>query len=250
MENLNVIKKEVSQKEEQKESKYIFVNSNKVTYKIKKDNECVLHQDKYKNFLAMLEKAEQKLKSKLKFTVQINFLTLIAFDDYKTEEELNTLFDIMGIRIFELIQDISLRKDINKIDIIKSKYIYNSKLKQLREYYDKYNEIVLYSFLKNDYSSLPLFDALYSGVNYSSCINNICKIMKMKKNTLKKKLACVIYNEFMNKNYLLGAEKEIENLYYKINIINDNINKLTNNDIKLLYDFSISSVYNHINGIG
>lgn len=54
----------------------------------------------------------------------------------------------------------------------------------------------------------------------------------------------------MNKNYLLGAEKEIENLYYKINIINDNINKLTNNDIKLLYDFSISSVYNHINGIG
>lgn len=207
----------------------------------------MMNHPMYKEIFDELSSIEKKLDKPLDFDVQLDYIVLNSFKESFTSDELKTLADTIGIRIFEFINDLSLRKNIYETKSISDKYLYNDTLKQLKEYYETNHELILDCF-KKGYSSLPLYDVLYDSKYHNSLLSEIYKVLENPELCKRKKeltYGLIIYVE--NELHLIQSEKLRDEFYYEMRLINKNYNKILQEDICSLSDISIEKLCDIVN---
>ena len=100
---------------------------------------------------------------------------------------------------------------------------------------------VIESFNKK-FSSLPLFDLLYEGSDYS-LIASLYDQVKIQDDNAKKKLACSLILELKNHVTTITSESTKEDFYYDVYYINTHFNKLTHEEAYELLGSNIEDVY-------
>ncbi len=228
-----------------KKGENIIVHSakGKVNYIASRENMHIFKTQRYTNIFKLLDSLEDTLNNPLKFLVSVDFMTMEAFMEFLEYNDIDLLKKSIGTRIFELVNDLSVqRKSLSSKHIV-DEYLNVYNLNQLKEFYDTYNEKVLEYFNKN-YSSLPLYKALYDKERESTLTSNITKCIKDNSSSdLKKNLACDLLVELGNKSYYYMSDKTIEELSYKIYYINKFFDKIKDEDISLLSNLDIDNLY-------
>lgn len=224
--------------EQTKKGYYLFcLKEKKVKYIVKEKN--VLSLEKLGDIFALFNKEEQKLQSPLPFKVNLNTSLMFAFKNYFKIDEIAKICDIMQDKIFFLLNDITLRRTLRSSRKIADEYLYTSKLEKLKQYYDKYENIVLNSFSKG-YSSLFLFEVIYENLQVSPILGNIYKAAKSETVDGKEKtLACNLIINFENEILDAHSENSREYIYYHISKINSVFKEL---DISKLNPFNFSEI--------
>lgn len=234
--------------EQAKNEKGIYAKSQigKVTYMVAHVSKDTLSKKRYDKFFNMLDELEKKLPSELEFCVPLDYMTIGAFVYYFDEKDLKEIAKIIDIRVFELLTDVYLRKNLHDTKKIADNYLDKSALEKLKEYYDKNHEFVLNSFSKG-YSTLSIFDMLNTKYSVSYPISNLCECIRL--NNLESplsQLAAKLVIELDSDFHTFQSESAREDLFYEIYYINKNIYKLNNLDVERIHTVSISNVYDYI----
>lgn len=220
--------------------------SGKVTYQVSEGNPHIFENSKYQEIFKQLKDAESKLVEPLDFSVGINFMILEALKTHLSDEELNNIYESMGTGMFMLINDLSNRYTNLNPEEIADKYLSPSQIANFRDFYSKHYELVVETF-KNGYSSIPLYEMLYNKKGFHDCITNIRKHIESNVNSETilpiTKLVYKIVIEFENEIRRLTSEDEIEDLYYAIRDIDKNLDKITDEVIECLPNYSILAVH-------
>ena len=237
--------KEVSPCRLAKKEHCIIVKSKtgKVDYLVMKPNDNILENVAYKKIFDVLNSIENNLEKPLNFTVHLEYITLISFNESFTHEELQTLKDTIGTKIFYFINDITHKKNVYKTEYIADKYLYNDKLKDLKEFYTIHKDLVEDCFARG-YSSLPLFDAIYGNERVNSVIKEIYDTLKdtsLSNEKMQLTYGLIIYVE--NVLPFIQSEKKREDFYFMIREINNNYNKVLKSNICNESNITIESLY-------
>ncbi len=219
--------------------------SGKVTYLVSEGNPHIFENSKYEKIFKQLRDAENELVEPLEFNVEINFITLEALRVFLSDEELDNIYNSMGIGIFMLLNDLSNKYTNYNPEEIADKYLSPSQITNFRDFYSKNYELVIESF-KNGYSTLPLYDMLYNKKGFHGCQNNIKTYItsSIKDEDLSPviKLVYKLIIEFENEICSITREDEIEDMYYMMRDIDMNLEKLTLDSIKCLKNYSLYTV--------
>ena len=228
-----------------KKGENVIVHSakGKVSYKASRENMHIFDTKRYTNIFKLLDSLEDNLASPLNFLVSVDFMTMEAIMEFLEYNDINLLKKTVDTRLFELINDLSVqRKSLSSKHIV-DEYLNVYNLNQLKEFYDTYNEKVVEYFNKN-YSSLPLYKALYNKERENSLTSNITRCIKDNtSSTLKKNLACDLLVELGNKSYYYMSDKTIEELSYKAYYINKFFENIKDEDISLITYLDIDNIY-------
>lgn len=209
----------------------------KVVYKVQSPD--ILDMDRYKEIVKVFETLETKLNKPLVFNVHLDYMTMDALRSIDVE----ALSNIIGTKLFYLINDIVIRKNLYDSKVISDSYLSISRFKQLKEYYTDNEDFVLECFTKG-YSSLPLFEVLYQNKKSSILLDEIYSTLRSKQtNLLKRKLACNLVVDLENELFFTRSDKTKEDIYYKVGKINKYLNELDDNDIMSLSNITIDNVY-------
>lgn len=228
-----------------KKENCIIVKSKKgnVSYLVMKPNDNILENIAYKEIFEVLNSIESKLEKPLDFPVHLDYITLNSFKESFTCEELQTLKDTIGTKIFYFINDLSHKKNIYDTKYVSDNYLYNDKLKNLKEFYTNHKNLVEDCFARG-YSSLPLFDAIYNNDKVNSTIKEIYDVLNDELLSDEKRqltYGLIIYVE--NVLPFIQSEKAKEDFYFMIRQINNNYNKILESDICNESNLTIESLY-------
>jgi hypothetical protein len=242
-----VSKKDVSSSEPTKNEKYVLVKSKsgKVTYMVANQNTHIFDYPRYSNIFNELDKIENCLEKPLNFNVKIDFITMDAISSSFTNSEITHIFNIIGNRIFELLNDISSKKSLYDSEFIANTYFSDKTLKELKEYYDNNHEFVLKSFEKG-YSTLPVFTVLQTNSSSIMLDKIYSTIRDENSSSFKRDLAFNLVAESDNVLHLTTSDRAKEDYYYHLLIVNKFFNELTEKDVNSLSNITIDSLYNFI----
>ncbi len=218
-----------------------------VTFKLQDNMSDVFENPTYCKFFKMLKNISYELDEKLQFDVEIDYVTLEAFKLYISSNGYKNLYNNIGTRIFELINDLSIQGFCFTPKDIAKRFLNNTDLIQLKEFYNS-NEDTVYKSFKNGYSSLYLYEMIYKEKNHNCLLANLYSIIQDKKQPNQKRdFVSNLLIEFENELLKLTTENSRNNLCYCILKINDNIDKV--NYLKYINrnDFTIESIYDDIN---
>ena len=223
--------------------KGIFMNSKngKITYDVTHDGKEIFDNRKYQPLFDILNGLEKDLEKPLEFTIALDYMTLETFMHLLKDTDYKKLISILGTRLFYLVNDIALKKSLDNPDVIADYYFFMQKITSLKEFYDKNEELVIESFNKK-FSSLPLFDLIYEGSDYS-LISSLYDQVKIQDDNAKKKLACSLILELKNHVTTITSESTKEDFYYDVYYINTHFNKLTHEEAYELLGSNIEDVY-------
>ncbi|MBO5477458.1 MAG: hypothetical protein J6A15_06895 [Clostridia bacterium] len=233
--------------------RYVLLESpkGKVTYKVSKQISDVFESRNYQGFFRLLGLIENQLDEHLSFTVELDYITLEAFKRCCEQDKRGyiNLKNRIGTRIFELLNDLSIRKTSISSEEILDKYLCNSDLDALKEYYEKYHDIVMDCFSK-DYSTLCLYDIIYNGSTTAQFLDKLHVSIKDEDECIiKKDFACRLMIEYLTEMSAHASEKTREELSYQMSVINKNFDNLDchtlstiSNEMRLIID----RVYNLI----
>lgn len=227
--------------------RYVLLESpkKKVTYRVTKQISDIFSAANYQKIFKLLSLIENQLTEPLAFTVELDYITLEAFKR-SCEEDKNGYVNLknrLGTKVFELINDISIRKSTMSSEEIQDNYLCDNDLDMLKEYYEKYHDIVMDCFGKN-YSSLVLFDILYKGKAPASFLSNIYRAIKDENECeVRKDFASRLLIEYLTEMSAYDSERVREELSYQMSEINKKFDKLDcqklssiSNDMRLVID--------------
>lgn len=235
--NPNVAKKEVCSNHgtiigQTNLDKYVLLKSKKgmVTYKVTKQISDIFGTKRYEPIFKLLSIIENELKEPLPFTVELDYITLEGFKRCGDEEKgYITLKKTIGTKIFELLNDISIRKTTISAEKIQDNYLGVIDLQNLKEYYEKYHDIVMDCFNKN-YTSLCIYDVIYRNRHSAKFLNNIYDAIKNENDdevsTIKREYACMLLVEYLAEMSIHASERTREELSYQMAKINTEFNEL------------------------
>ena len=216
------------------ENVIVYSKKGKVAYIATWNSKHIFSMKRYNDVFLLLNSLEDKLETPLDFNVSVDFMTMESIMEFLKYNTANSLKDTIGIRLFELINDLTVQRKALSTKHIVDQYLSISELKKLKAYYDKYNKKVKEYFNRN-YSSLPLYNVLYNKEKQSSLTSNIIDaITNENYSSNKKALACDLIVELGNKDYYFMSDKTKEELGYKMYYINKSFTKINDNDIKKL----------------
>ena len=230
--NQNVAKKEVCGVQTNYSDRYLLLNSKKgkVTYKVTKQISDIFSTKRYEPIFKLLSIIENELTEPLPFTVELDYITLEGIKRCGDEEKgYINIKKFIGTRIFELINDLSIRKTTITAEKILDNYLGINDLKNLKEYYEKYHDIVMDCFSKN-YTSLSIYDVIYRKKYSAKYLDNIYAAIKNtdtdKYSNLRREYACMLLVEYLSEMSIHASERTREEIAYQIGKINLGFNKL------------------------
>lgn len=233
----------VKEKIERRSPDYCFhKNSINITYKTGKEIGNLFNIAKYNDIFLFIRNLESKIKEKLKFNVELNFITLEALKIYQNEYgDFSKLENTLGTNVFYLLNDISLY-DITNTEKIVDEYLNDSIIEKLNDFYNNNEDIVLFAFSRNC-SSFCIFNIIEKNMNYSLLDNLYFEIKN--NSVLKRTIAAKIIIDFESKKRNMTSEKSKEELYYQIEIINKRFDSINFEEIKN-YDISVDNVFYYL----
>lgn len=212
--------------------RYVFYKTKKgcVTYKVTKQISDIFLTARYQPIFSLLNVLEDKLNEPLTFTVELDYITLEGFKRcFDGENGYENLQKILGSRIFELLNDLSIRKTTISAEKIQDNYLGATDLQNLREYYDKYHDIVMDCFSKN-YTSLCIYDVIYRNKCSARFLNNFYDAIRNKNNdeesTIKREYASMLLVEYLAEMSGQSSERTREEMTYQMAKINTDFKKL------------------------
>lgn len=236
--NQNVAKKEVCGVQTNYLDRYVLLKSKKgmVTYKVTKQISDIFNTKRYEPIFKLLSIIENELTEPLPFTVELDYITLEGIKRCGDEEKgYINLKKFIGARIFELINDLSIRKTTISAEKIQDNYLGINDLKNLKEYYEKYHDIVMDCFSKN-YTSLSIYDVIYRKKYSAKFLDNIYDAIKTtnidEESTIKRDYACMLLVEYLSEMSIHASERTREELAYQMGKINKEFSKLNKDTLE------------------
>lgn len=229
-------------------NKYDYVKSpsGKVTYKVLKTVVGIFEYQPYKKFFRMLEKLENSLEKELSFDVEIDYITLEVIRHYIDSNGYKDLETKLGTKIFMLLTDISRQNMALCVDDIYVKYFSQTSLKQLVEFYTKYEEQVLNCY-KSNYSSLYLYDYLYPSSTGIKLLENMTNVLNSEKESkVRKDFVSALLLEYKNELHKTQSERVHDELSYNIITINNHLDMFTDSIISEMKYINIDYAYSLI----
>ena len=119
------------------ENVIVYSKKGKVAYIATLNSKHIFTMKRYNDIFVLLNSLEDKLETPLDFNVSVDFMTMESIMEFLKYNTANSLKDTIGIRLFELLNDLTVQRKALSTKHIVDQYLSISELKKLKAYYDK-----------------------------------------------------------------------------------------------------------------
>lgn len=173
--------------------------------------------------------------------------TLTALEDIQLNSFEHTVETSIGENLFYLLNDITIQNTAIRSEEISAKYLYNTALVKLNDFYNLNRDLVLACFDKG-YSSLYLYGTVYNGERFrENTLGKVYDILEDETETkLRIELAQDLLLEFHNELRNARSEESSTDICNAMYRINQKMDSFDDNRIRKLKNHTIDAVYDSL----